>query len=166
LKTPYLGAEVTPEVLSGLETKVVEMRQLLSFAVGLTPTDRRRYQALGRQRVQFVKLTLDNLQQNPGLVPPFLDSEEIQLNYQLYQRMLNIQESLGQIVQMVDDTVHTTGALAASDALDVYSTVKRAAKANTPGAKSLEAKLKASLKAVPKTVSTTPSATANAASVA
>jgi len=146
LKTPYLGAEVTPEVLSGIETKVDEMRQLMSFAVGLTPTDRRRYQALGRQRVQFVKLTLDNLQQNPGLVPPFLDGAEIQQNYLLYQRLLNIQESFGQLTQMLSDTVHSTGALATSNALDVYSTVKRAAKGSTPGAKALHERLKNSLK--------------------
>lgn len=146
MKTPYLGPEVTPEVLTGIETKVAEMRQLLSFAVGLTSTDRRRNQALGRQRVQFVQLTLESLQQNPELVPSFLDNAKIQQNYLLHQRLLSIQESFGQLTQMLSDTVHSTGALAASDALDVYSTVKRAAKASTPGAKVLHERLKSSLK--------------------
>jgi len=148
MKTPYLGPEVTPEVLSGISTKLDEVAQLLSFAVGLSPRDRRRQQALGRQRVQFVQLTLEHLQQNPALVPPYLDSEAVIRNYGLHQEMLKVQEKLNQVQQLLSDTVHYTGSQAATDALAYYSVVKRAAQVGVPGVETARERMKASLKRV------------------
>ena len=146
MKNPFLGPEVTPDVLSGIETKLDEVSQLLSFAVGLSPRDRQRRQALGRQRVKFVQLTLEHLQQNPALVPPYLDSEAVLRNYGLHNQMQNIQGKLDQIQRLLSDTVHSTGSQAATDALAYYSVVKRAAKVGVPGIEAAREKMKASLK--------------------
>lgn len=146
MKNPYLGSEVTPEVLLGITTKLDEISQFLSFAVGLSPKDRQRRQALGRQRVQFVQLTLEHLQQNPALVPPYLDSEAVTRNYGLHKELQKVQEKLGQIQRLLSDTVHSTGAQAATDALAYYSVVKRAAQVGVPGVEAARERMKASLK--------------------
>ena len=160
MKTPYLGPEVTPEVLSGIGTKLDEISQLLSFAVGLTPKDRQRRQALGRQRVKFVQLTLEHLQQNPALVPPYLDSEAVMRNYGLHQNLQKILEKMNQVSRLLADTVHYTGSQAATDALAYYAGVKRAAQVGVPGIEAAKDQMKASLKRVKQPGAKTGSVTA------
>lgn len=146
MNTPDLNSAISVERLAELETKLEEMRQLLSFAVGLTPTDRRRYQALGRQRIRFVQLSLENIRLNPDLVPPYQDSNVIWQNYEIYLKLVKIQETINQIARLLSDTVHYSGSQLTSDALTFYSTVKRAAKTRVPGAQSVSDSLKNSLK--------------------
>jgi hypothetical protein len=148
MKNPYLGPEVTQEVLSGITQKLDEIDQLLNFAVGLSSRDRQRRQALGRQRVQFVQLSLEHLQQNPALVPPYFNSVEVIRNFGLHQDLQKILEKMKQVSRQVSDTVHYTGAQAATDALAYYSVVKRAAKAGVPGIEAAKERMKTSVKRV------------------
>lgn len=150
MKTPYLGPEVTEEVITGINTTLDGLTQQLSFAVGLSPRDRQRFQALGRQRVQFVQLTLEHLQQNPALVPPYLDSEAVARNYGLHQDLQKILEKVNQVSRLLADTVHYTGSQAATDALAYYSVAKRAAQNGVPGIEVATERMKVSLKRVNK----------------
>jgi len=144
--TPYLGPDVTPLVLTGISTSLEDIIQKLSFAVGLSPKDKLRYQAMGRNRVQFVKLSLEHLQQNPALVPPYLEAEAIKRNLGLHDELQNLREIANQVQRLLADTVHYTGAKAASDSLAYYSGLKRAAKMGVPGTEAEVQTLKAVLK--------------------
>jgi len=157
MNAPYLGPEVTPAVLTGITTTLDELTQQLSFAVGLSQKDKLRYQAMGRNRVQFVNLTLEHLQQNPALVPPYLNVEAIKRNLGLHDEIQRMREITKQVQRLLADTVHYTGAKAASDALAYYSVVKRAAKMGVPGTEVAVQTMKASLKGAKRLGDTPPS---------
>ena len=156
MNAPYLGPEVTRELLAGISTDVDAMIQKLSFAVGLSPIDKMRLQGLGRNRVQFVKLTLENLQQNPILVPPYLSAVAVERNYGLHEDIEKLREKVNQVQRLLVDTVHYTGSKAASDALAYYSVVKRAALKGVPGAELAAEMMKATIRSAKRPGETPP----------
>lgn len=142
--TPYL--EIAPEVLTGAATKLDEMSQLLSLEVGLSPRDRRRYQGLGRQRVQFVQLAMEHLRQNPELAPPYFETDRALQNQETYLELLKLAEKMSALQRKIADSLHYAGALVAKDSLAYYSQLKQASRSGVPGVEDIKTRLKSSLK--------------------
>jgi hypothetical protein len=118
----------------------------MPYLVGLSSNDHMKLNILGSKSTQFVQRAVESVRQNPELAPSFLDAEEMERNYALYNNLLTVLEPVQQLERMIADTMMVAGNLAYKDALDYYNSVKRAAKSNVPGAESVSESLKTRFK--------------------
>ena len=142
MRTQLENAVLTAEAVNEIEAKIAEIAKLMPYLVGLSTTDHQKLNILGRKSTQFVQRAVESVRQNPELAPSFLDAEELQRNYTLYNSLLTILEPVQHLERMIADTLMVAGNLAYTDALDYYNTVKRAAKSNVPGAEAVSENLK------------------------
>jgi hypothetical protein len=131
------STDLTPDLVKGVKDKLDEVRQLFPFQVGLSAHDRLTNRALGSRSTQFVQQCIQNMQQNPSLMPSFVDAKEVESLYAMYNSLLGIRDSVEQIHRLVGDAMHMAGNLANNHSLDFYCSVQRAAKAKVPGAQSV-----------------------------
>lgn len=136
------GDSISPEVVTQIKAKLDEIRQLMPFAVGLSPQERKTHIALGSKGTQFVQLALECMRQNPSLVPPYVDVAAAENWYAMYNALMGIEESMLQLTRLVEDTMHMAGNQARSQSLEFYNSVQRGANANVPGSQALYESLK------------------------
>lgn len=144
--TNYLPPSVTTESLAAMSAKLDEVITQMSFAVGLTPIDKKRLHTVGRERLNFVQLAMDDLRQNFDIVPSYFDSTEALRNSDLHLELRKIQAKFIKLQRMLTDTLHYTGAKAVEDSLSYYAAVKQASKQGHPGMEDTKTRLKTSLK--------------------
>jgi hypothetical protein len=137
---------LTPDLVKGVKDKLDDVRQMFPFAVGLSARDRLTNRALGSRSTQFVQQSIENMKQNPSLVPAFVDVEEAETFYSMYNSLLGIRDSVEQLHRLVGDAMHMAGTMANKQSLDFYNSVKRGSKANVPGAQSVLENLKPRVK--------------------
>ena len=146
MKVTLDNAVLPTEVVAQIEAKVAEIKQTMPYLVGLSTNDHMKLNILGSKSTQFVQRAVESVRQNPELAPSFLDAEEMERNYALYNNLLTVLEPVQQLERMIADTMMVAGNLAYKDALDYYNSVKRAAKSNVPGAESVSENLKTRFK--------------------
>jgi len=146
MKVSLDNAVLPSEVVAQIEAKVAEIKQTMPYLVGLSTNDHMKLNILGSKSTQFVQRAVESVRQNPELAPSFLDAEEMERNYALYNNLLTVLEPVQQLERMIADTMMVAGNLAYKDALDYYNSVKRAAKSNVPGAESVSENLKTRFK--------------------
>jgi hypothetical protein len=65
---------IPQDVLTQSQTKINEVKTLLApYIVALTPSERHELPKMGEKTISFVEKAFDFAQQNPNLVPPYLD---------------------------------------------------------------------------------------------
>lgn len=146
MKTVIVNTGLTAEAVTQIEAKLAEVQQIMPYLVGLSTNDRVKLNVLGQKSVQFVQRAVESSRQNPKLSPSFMDAQELERNFALYNQLLKVLEPVQQLERMISDTMMLAGNLAYTDALDYYNTVKRAAKSNVPGAQAVSENLKSRFK--------------------
>jgi hypothetical protein len=139
---------LTTDLVKNVKDKLDEARLLFPFEVGLSAKDRMKNRALGSYSTQFVQQAVESMKQNPKLVPAFVDVEEAETYYSMYNSLLGIQDSVELLHRLVGDAMHMAGNQANKHSLDFYNSVKRGAKSNVPGAQSVLENLKPRFKNV------------------
>jgi hypothetical protein len=125
---------LTDEVVSEIETKLTEIRQSLPFMVGLSSRDRMKLNPIGRKSTQFVQRVVESIRQNPEMAPQFVDAQNLEKGYALYNQLGAMLVPVEQLQRMIADTMYVAGSTTHGSALDFYNSAKRAAKAGIPGA--------------------------------
>jgi hypothetical protein len=126
---PLTAAEV-----SAIETKLAELRQSLPFMVGLSSRDRMKLNPIGRKSTQFVQRVVESIRQNPEMAPQFVDAQNLENGYELYNQLGALLIPVEQLQRMIADTMYVAGSTTHGSALDFYNSAKRAAKSGIPGA--------------------------------
>lgn len=137
-----ISAELTDEVVTSILTKMEEIRALLPFLVGLTPAERQALPKMRMPTAYFVDAALDSAQQNPNLVPPYLNLTEARKDMQLFRQLSRILAPIQQLFEAADDTTLAVGSEAYTGMLTYYNSAKRAAKDGVPGADTVVNSLK------------------------
>lgn len=123
IDTAFSAAEVE-EVLADIDN----IRQKLSFLIGLTPTERRQIAKLGRKSQTFVVKALDVATQHSSLMPRCLNIEEARRDLALFEALNPILFSLSQLRELVEDTQTVAGSEAYAAARVAYSSIKTVGK--------------------------------------
>jgi len=126
---PLTAAEV-----SAIETKLAELRQSLPFMLGLSSRDRMKLNPIGRKSTQFVQRVVESIRQNPEMAPQFVDAQNLENGYELYNQLGALLIPVEQLQRMIADTMYVAGSTTHGSALDFYNSAKRAAKSGIPGA--------------------------------
>jgi len=135
-------AVLTSETIAQIESGISDLKNLMPWLVGLSTKDRMNLVTVGSKSTQFIQRAVESVRQNPELAPSFLDAERLGSRYKLYNDLLSILEPVQFLERMISDTMMLAGSEAFADARDYYNTVKRAAKANVPGAQTVADNLK------------------------
>jgi hypothetical protein len=111
--------------------------KLLPYLKTLSPEDRMELPKMGDKTVSFVQKTLEYCRQNPDLVPPFLDVNELAVDIRACVTIRSLYEPLLQITDSLSDTMLLSGSEAYSAALMFYSVVKNAMKSKIQKAETI-----------------------------
>ncbi|MBB1561159.1 MAG: DUF3600 domain-containing protein [Flavobacteriaceae bacterium] len=134
-----ISATISAETLAQIETKVNEIRQLLSpYLVNLTAEEKAKLPKMSDKSVSFVSKVVEYTKTNPNLVPPMMDKEEMEKDFKLNQSLQPVFQTLKQLSENVSETLTLTGHEAYAQALLYYATVKMAAKTGSPDAKTIQ----------------------------
>lgn len=102
------------------------IRDKLPFLTDLTPDEKRGLPALGEASRGFVAKALEGAKQNPAFLPSSFDLTAAQRDLVLFDALLPISVALGQLNELVQDTVHAAGGEAYNDARLIYQYAKNA----------------------------------------
>lgn len=134
-----ISAAISDQTLAQIETKISEIRQLLSpYLVNLTSEERTKLPKMSDKSVSFVSKVMEYIKTNPDLIPPMMDKEEMEKDFKLNQSLQPVFKILKQLSENVGETLMLTGHEAYAQALLYYATVKMAAKTGSPDAKTIQ----------------------------
>jgi hypothetical protein len=129
--------------LTQAQTKINEVAALLApYVVALTPAERHELPKMGEKTIRFVEKAYDFAQQNPNLVPPYLDIAAFGVDFGDAHGLWTLVNSIRQLNENTGDTEMVAGSEAYQAALVFYKSVKMAAAQDIPGAKAVYEELK------------------------
>ena len=121
---------------------VQQMIALMPFLISLTDEERKRLSKLGDKTSGFDLKCRDYMEQNPALVPGFVNMQDFGNFCTLLAQMNEIGRDFVPVSQAFDDTVIQVGHQIYSAELAFYQNVVQAAKRNVPGAQAIYDDLK------------------------
>jgi hypothetical protein len=134
---------IPQDVLTQAQTKINEVAALIApYVVALTPAERHELPKMGEKTISFVEKAYDFAQQNPNLVPPYLDITAFGVDFGDAHGLWTLVNSIRQLDENTGDTEMMAGSEAYQAALVFYKSVKMAAAQDIPGAKAVYEELK------------------------
>ena len=133
------------------EAKVASIREKLAalhtdladiMVVNLTAEERQNLLIMGSKTIDFVTRALEYAQQNPTLVPPYIDLPEAHKDLSFVKSVMPLLQELKTLTRGVEDTVLVAGSEAYDAALIFYGSVKGASRTDVPGAQAVHDDLK------------------------
>jgi hypothetical protein len=136
---PYqnISAVLTAADQTAILAKLNEITALLPFLVNLTAEERSTLPKMGDNTEPFVNKALTYAENNPTLVPPYVNVPELRKDFNLASQLTLIRQQAMQLAEALDDTEMALGSESYVTALAFYNSVKQAAKMNVPGAEAI-----------------------------
>jgi hypothetical protein len=130
-------------VLKEILMKINDAKELLlPYVNPLTPDERHNMLKMGEKSLSFVEKSHEFAQQNPTLVPPYLNMNEFSIDFADAHGLWSVQNAARQLCEGIDDTSMVAGSEAMQAALVFYNSVKVAAAGDVSGAKAIYEELK------------------------
>ncbi|WP_162342896.1 hypothetical protein [Cyclobacterium salsum] len=108
---------------------------LSPYLVALSPSERQTIPKMGDGTVPFVEKTMEYAQEDGQFLPPFLDLEEMDKDWNVVKSLMPVLRDIQQLNSNLNDTVTLAGSEAYVGALGYYNSVKYGAKMNAADAK-------------------------------
>lgn len=138
-----VAVQLPPETLQEAQTKIAELNSLLApYLVAMTPKQRQTVPKMGDGTLPFVEKALDYSKSNPQFVPPFLNPDDLAIDFKAVKDLSSLSKPLEQLLSNLVDTITMSGSEGFVAGLSIYSSVKLAARMNVPGAKPIYDDLK------------------------
>ena len=137
-----LSVTVDPAVITEVKTRIEEINALLPFLTGLTKEERKTLPKINRSNKVFVEDTLASMRQNGNILPNFVQLEEVEKDYSLYNDLKVLALELATLSEKVNDTRILAGSEAYSTSLLAYKMFGVAANSGVAGAEALYSRLK------------------------
>ena len=107
---------------------------LLPHLQTLTANERQEITKMGDKSVAFVEKAYAYSQEQPDLVPAYVDTNEMKVDLDAFDQLRSYKIQLDQLLESLDDSMMLAGSDAIVSALSIYSAFKMAAGNNMPGA--------------------------------
>jgi hypothetical protein len=131
------------DVLNLTQTKIQEVLTLLApYLLALTPAERQGMPNMGEKAISSVEKAHDFAQQNPNLVPPYLEIAAFGAYFADAHGLWTLHNLVQQLEEGISDTEMTAGSKACQIVLVFYKSVKMATVQDIPGAKAVYEELK------------------------
>jgi hypothetical protein len=130
-----VSAAITEDVKAQIQANINSIAEILPFLLALTNEDRQSGLKLGDKTIALIDKGIDYADNNPTLVPAYVNFAEVKKDYQLQKDLIGILQLLYSLVQKIEDTQQEAGAEAYNGVLAFYQAVRVAAEKNVPGAR-------------------------------
>ena len=130
-------------------TSVEAITAKLPFLVSLTPDERKQLPKIGEKTAGFDDKCRRYMEQNPTLVPGFVDMDEFTKDCTLLDQLKDVATKLDAVASNVDDSVLLVGSEVYNAELAFYQNVAQAAKRDVPGAQTIYDDLKSRFPGAP-----------------
>lgn len=124
--------------LAEIKSAIATLQEkLLPHLVKLSPDERQELLKMGDKTVAFVQKSLEYCKSNPDLVPPFVNVNELAVDFAAVETIRNIYQPMLQITNALSDTMAISGSEALSASLIFYSSVKNATRSSNQKAETI-----------------------------
>lgn len=138
-----ISVDIPVDVVAQISTKFQEIKDLLAPYMGtLTIEERKSLPKMSDKSVAFVNKVIEYTVSNPKFIPTMMDAEECKKDYKANQTLLPLHAASQQVGEIMKDTLMLCGHEAYVQALYYYGSVKLAARAGDPEAKTIAEDLK------------------------
>jgi len=127
LQIPAEDQTAIYDALNVLQTRLVP------HLVDLTPAERKEIPKMGDKTLAFVTKAQAYIEQNPTLVPAYLDTEQMKIDLDAVAELKKLLTPLKQITNLVDDSYLLSGSEAYISSLYFYNYLKGASRAGVLG---------------------------------
>jgi hypothetical protein len=133
---PYqpITATIAPADVTAIKAAIATIQAKLPFLITLTDAERKSLSKIGQNSLSFVEHAQTGAANNPTILPGSFDAAGFSSHVDLFATLTDINTSIAQLADGVDDTRMAVGSEAMGEARSVYEYVKAAAK-TTPGLK-------------------------------
>lgn len=114
------------------------LRQVLQpKLLTLSAADRRELPKMGDKTVAFVTKTVEYSEQNPALVPSFIDLEAIRVDLRGVELLREFQQVLKPLTAALEDSMILSGSEAYQGSLAIYRNIKSAMRSKVANAEAI-----------------------------
>ena len=128
---------ISEEALANINKAIATINENLPDLINLSAVDRHKLPKMGDKTLAFVNKAFEYANQNPKVVPSFLDLSEFGKDTTAVTNLKKVLIPLEQLSEKLSDTNLLAGSEAYRTALVFYNAVKGAAKAGEPGMKNI-----------------------------
>lgn len=132
-----ISATFTEENEAKAMELIAQLKALLPVGIKLSGDERKRMTLLNDTRIPFVEKCLSYGKQQPMVVPPFINLDELKLDLGFVMSTRRVGAEIMSLAEMITDTRAAAGSDAYQAALSIYSSSKAAAKQGVPGTQSM-----------------------------
>ncbi|WP_131538997.1 hypothetical protein [Pedobacter nototheniae] len=139
-----ISAEITAEQMATIQTQLQAIEATLTNVLifNLTADERTAMLKMGDRNLAFVGKAIGYSQQNPSLVPSYLNVVEAEKDYKLAADLYTVYQQISHLLRSVEDSMMVAGGEAYEAALVFYNSVKGANRSNIPGTENVYNDLK------------------------
>lgn len=128
---------ISKEVADSILKSIADIRSNLPKLITLTSEERQLLPKMGNKTVAFVSKSFEYAQQNPQVVPKFLDMAEYKKDVDAVNTLFPILVPLQKLVEELDDTIMLAGSEAYASSRTFYSALKNAMNSGETGLKNI-----------------------------
>jgi hypothetical protein len=138
-----ISVSFTEDELARIDRAMTEIETVIKDkALNLTPKQRQLYGRVAYELEVWVDKTFSYMQQDPQLVPPYIDMEEHAKDISAHRALNPRIERLNSILQSFEDTNRLLGSDLYNNSRSYYRSLREAAKVNAVGASAKYSDLK------------------------
>lgn len=130
-----ISTTINPEILVEINRNIDSINASLSNALlfNLTPGERQSLRIMGDKTLAFTQKSLEYAEDNPALVPTYLEVQEAKKDFVLSRDLYTILQRVNVLQRAIEDAMMVAGSEAYDAALIFYNSVKGASRVNVPG---------------------------------
>jgi hypothetical protein len=134
-----ISTSISTETLVAVNTNLTAINTALAniLLFNLTANERQSLRIMGDKSIAFVQKALEYAENNPALLPPYLNLAEAQKDFALTHDLYGILQQINILQRAVEDTMMVAGSEAYDAALIFYNSVKGASRVNVPGSEAV-----------------------------
>ncbi|MBS4070360.1 MAG: hypothetical protein KGZ90_03480 [Algoriphagus sp.] len=133
-----LSIQIPAADLAAAKAALQQVQTILApYVIALTPEQRKTIPKMSDGTEPFVAKVIEYAADAPQFLPPFVDRQEFDKDWQAISGLLPLLRLCTQIEDTLSDTTMMAGSEAYVSALSYYNSVKQAAKVNAPDAKAI-----------------------------
>ncbi len=137
-----VSAELSDENRKRALELIAELKSLFPFGVTISNEEKKTMPKMDDGRQPFVEKALMYGKQEPSIVPPYVDINELSKDFVLNKSMSEIEKAINSLAELISDTRVVAGSEAYVAALSIYNSAKGASKSGISGARTIVDDLK------------------------
>lgn len=133
-----LSIQIPAADLAAAKAALQQVQTILApYVIALTPEQRKSLPKMSDGTEPFVAKVIEYAADAPQFLPPFVNKDEFDKDWQAISGLLPLLRMCTQIEDTLSDTTMMAGSEAYVSALSYYNSVKQATKVNAPDAKAI-----------------------------